>query len=332
VIALLTMRSLPLVLASMMIAVGLAGCTDGGADATEGAGTNDPGSFQLQSGMGAIAGLLVDDRFRPIHLVENPTGEFQTTGFVLLQETGEQARTNENGEFTFVNLEPGTYTLRVTAAGHEAIPQRVTIADGVFNELSVIARRTASQGSTVITEEYTAFVPCQVSAVAATAQCIVIPPDQSGDTNRQGFWTDYRELDVSFVVIEMLSNREAGSNGALKVVARNGTNDAYVTNDAIVEGNYMKVWLQNGERSPHDIENRNAIWTNEDRQQVQIWAQGQFKQETQAVFSDGTCTVGLYCSAESRGIGAQSGLVVRFVISIFLGPPEADIEAYCLLC
>jgi hypothetical protein len=312
--------------------LGLSGCSDDGAPAAPTA--VDSESFELKAGKGAISGLLVDDRFRPIHLTaEDATTEFQARGFVLLQETGAQVLTTVNGEFSFVDLDPGTYTLRVTATGHEATPTQVTVAEGVFNEASIVARRTASQGSTVITEEYSAFVPCMASLPAVTAQCVVIPPDQSGDTHREDFWTNYTGLpDVTYAVIELRTNHRAENSGATKIVARNATNDCYVVNDSIVEGDYMKVWMQNGEVSPFDIEKRNCRWTNEDRQLVQMWAQGLFKEETRALIFGTTCLAGAYCDAESRGIGVRLGLKGQFLVSVFLGPPDVDIESYCALC
>ncbi len=97
-----------LLMCALTASVALAGCasSDGGDDQVLDGGVSDD-TFTLKAGRGAISGLLVDDRFRPIELTDNPTTEFQRSGFVLLQELGLKARTDSNGEFSFVDLEPG---------------------------------------------------------------------------------------------------------------------------------------------------------------------------------------------------------------------------------
>jgi hypothetical protein len=62
---------------------------------------------ELAEGKGAIAGVLFDDRYRPIHLVPEgeAVSEFQADLFILVQETGPQVLTNENGDFAV--LDPG---------------------------------------------------------------------------------------------------------------------------------------------------------------------------------------------------------------------------------
>jgi hypothetical protein len=177
-------RAATVVLLTAFASVALAGCAGDSPDTAP----VDPSEIdpeQLQAGKGAIAGLLIDDRFRPIQLIDSPTTEFQARGFVLLQETGQESRTTANGEFAFIDLEPGTYTLRVSATGHEAVPSKVVVREGEFAEASIVARRTSSQGSTIVTEEYSAFSPCFINFVAlsTTADCTL---DQSGETFRAG--------------------------------------------------------------------------------------------------------------------------------------------------
>ena len=120
----------------MLLAVctALAGC----AGAPGGAGGELP---ELSAGKGAIAGLLVDDRYRPLHLVEQPTAEFEAAGFLLVVETGATVTTDANGEFTVTDLEPGTYTLKPSVEGHEGAPVKVDVAAGQYSEVDLVVRR-----------------------------------------------------------------------------------------------------------------------------------------------------------------------------------------------
>lgn len=325
------MRVLVLFLAVSLMAVALSGCTgDGGAsDNIEIDGGIDPEQFELQAGKGAIHGLVIDDRFRPI-----PGAE------ILLQPLGLTTKSTQNGEYAFVDVEPGKYTLRVTAEGHEAVPQTVAVEEGLFSEANIVARRVVNEDGTVITEEYVAFSACQASAPVVTAFCHAALLDQSGDSDRATFRVDYTQFgaNVTYLVIEMLTNKQAEDSGAFKIVTRKSSSSGqYYVNEAITEGDYLKVWMKYNETSPFDIEARNHKWMNNEKFDIQIWTQGMFKQETQDAFDDYYCTTvppgpANLCPVDSRGIGAQFGIQAKFVVTLFLGEPEVDIETYCALC
>lgn len=127
------------VLAAAVLAAAplLAGCTasSGGADPADG---ERP---ELAAGMGAIQGLLVDDRYRPLHLTDTPQGEFDAKGFILLVETGATLLSGEDGVFVAVDLEPGTYTLKPSVEGHEGAPVKVDVAAGEYAEADLLVRR-----------------------------------------------------------------------------------------------------------------------------------------------------------------------------------------------
>jgi hypothetical protein len=309
-------------IALLFMGVMIAGCTGNGADSVDDAdaGVVDRDSFRLQSGKGAVAGLLVDDRFRPIHLTDNPDGEFQTTGFVLLQETGQQVRTNENGEFTFTNLDPGTYTLRVTAAGHEATPQRVTVAEGVFNELSVIARRVASDASFLLTQEYSMFIACAADYFANGGN-LPCDLDLSSDSYSSAFNSDFTGLaDVTHMITEMKANQEKCWEIQIRTGAR------YFA-AALLCGDYVLVPLEVGVNADAVQNNpgygsRYQPWLNDDGFQTIMFVDHDFR-DTHQQFLGGT----LCC-----GVGFSAGIKATFLQSVFLGEPEVDVDSYCVLC
>lgn len=332
---------------ALLLGLTLAGCIggDGGTDPTGDA--VDADTFDLEAGKGAIAGLLVDDRFRPIDLEDTPGTEAQFTGFVLLQETGEQAQTSENGEFTFVDLEPGTYTLRVSADRHEAIPQKVRVEEGVFSEASIVARRVLSEGGTVITEEYSAFSPCFINFVALsyTADCT---GDQSGETARLGFSRNVSDLpDVTWVVGEALFNQDPPEGGAFDVVIRRDLGYDYSA-AVLFEGRYAKLHLRNGGLTPDPEVPGTGFepwYAHNGTFDMLMFGRGYFSEDIRQAYAPvhealqqaPVCIpTGLGICAQDipmrRGAGGSLGTQATFLISIFLGEPEVDPLAYCVMC
>jgi hypothetical protein len=303
-------------LACLLSAVALAGCSGDGGPGTP--DVVDPDDFDLRAGTGAIAGLLVDDRFRPIQLTnEVASTEFQARGFVLLQETGEQVLTTVNGEFSFVDLDPGTYTLRVTASGHEATPQKVTVRAGEFAETSVVARRIASIGSTIVTQEFSIFIPC---ATYAVSDCTL---DFSGDSGRFSTGWDTLEQflpDMQYLKLEAKMNqagiyclevRYPQLGGATQEPSYAdwcvGQDSDYISGILQVDANYM-----DDGRDPF-----NATGPSD----VILFYFGN---------NELTCWQGPPASYRCAGVGL--GIRAQIITSLFLGPPEVDLEAYCLLC
>src|SRR5699024_386483 len=62
--------------------------------------------------------------------VTNEKGEPVPTANVLLMETNQGAATNLEGEYTISNVDPGTYTLRVTFVGYKDYKTKVTVEAG----------------------------------------------------------------------------------------------------------------------------------------------------------------------------------------------------------
>jgi hypothetical protein len=276
-----------------LLLVALAGCAG---ETTQTTTFTDMVRPALAEGKGGILGLLIDDVYRPV-----------PDGLVLLQGAGVTATTDASGQFSMVGLEPGTYILEVSA------------------------RRIFSQDGVIITTQYSVFVPCAVSAPAASLN-FDCTGDTSGDTFRSGFtgnYTGYKE--ATYLITEMRSNHEASpSQGAYKVVVRERGNGDYWASKFITEGNYMKLTMRVGNVSLDDTENRNVEWKNNKHMETLLFPQGAFKGETQQ-------GLGIVCGAsgqgcfESRGLGPQAGVKATFVQSLFLGEPEVDIERYCVL-
>src|SRR5688572_23300773 len=166
------MKLLAQLATASLLTVLLSGCGDGG-DAPPSASTETTGP--LASGKGAISGLLINDVFRPV-----------PGGLVLIQELGLTATSDASGQFSFVDLEPGAYMLRVQADGHEAAPQTVDVTEGEYAEVELMARRVSSEGGRIITNEYSVFISCNINAVVIGLpyDCTM---DQSGDSDRAAF-------------------------------------------------------------------------------------------------------------------------------------------------
>lgn len=147
--------------AGLLVATALAGCS-GGAEADAPAGERPA----LASGRGAIAGLLVDDRYRPLHLTDEPAGPYDVPGFILVVETGEQVATDVDGVFTVLGLEPGTYTLTPAVERHEGVPQKVDVVEGQYAEVDLLVRRVADPGKdTIVVRDDTVLITCSIQTL-----------------------------------------------------------------------------------------------------------------------------------------------------------------------
>ena len=305
---------------AVVAAVALSGCNGG---------KGGPGKHELKAGKGAITGVVLDDVIRPVPKA------------LVLLSNGQTATADSSGEFTFLDLEPGAYILRVQADDHEAAPRTVDVVAGQYAEAELLARRIFNQGGQILTREYSVFVPCAFAAPVATANppCLV---DLSGDTDRFGFIANYTGYaDVTYIVTEMKAARPASQDpgsGAYKVVVRDerGAVDSdYYASAFTTDSDYLRLVMKVGARSSDDTEDRNVVWNNSRPMQVAFFPQGTFKGETQPVNDqvDDACqtNAGVTCLGESRGIGAQFGVRARFIQSVFIGEPEVDIEGYGVL-
>lgn len=194
----------------ILLVPALAGCSDDAAPTPDDLEPQDRPA--LAAGKGAIAGLLVDDRFRPLQLTDAPQSEFQFRGFILVQQTGRQVQTDANGVFRLLDLEPGTYTLRPAVDGHEGTPVNVVVVAGQYAEANLLVRRIVSLSpDTIITMDQTVMRSCNFQFLdgryTAGGACF-------GDLSSDGAsgWGDFNLSmypDVTGVVFEYKFNQVA---------------------------------------------------------------------------------------------------------------------------
>jgi hypothetical protein len=115
-------------LAAALALTVLAGCTGGVPDivAPDQAGPDidvDP-----QAETGAIAGVVVDEAIRPL------------AGAVVHLSTGPNATTDESGQFSFTDLEPGTYFLTANATGHTTVQTSAQVEAGEVTRLRILSQ------------------------------------------------------------------------------------------------------------------------------------------------------------------------------------------------
>lgn len=311
------MNPVAALLLSLLCASLLAGCSGGGEETT---GPTDP----LPPDKGAVTGLLIDDRYRPV-----------PNALLLLTPAALTVTSDALGQFQFVGLTPGPYLLKATAADHEAAPVNIDVQAGQYTEVEVMARRTFSDTGAIVTTEYSVFIPCSVSVPIQTTS-VDCTGDTSGDTGRFGFDADYRKYrsNVTYLVTEMLANHKAEQSGALKVVVRDAAtqDDPYFASKYTTDGNYLKLVMKYDNVSLDDTENRNVAWKNRHVLETALFAQGMLKAESQSLL-DAACPAdpaGASCF-ESRGLGPQVGVKAKFIQTLFIGPPSVAIDTYAVL-
>lgn len=319
-------------LALLTVSVAFAGCTDGDDAGNPADGGSDGG---LQEGKGAIRGLLLDDRYRPIHLLaDGGDGEFQATGFILVQQTAQQVQSNENGEFQVLNLPPGQYTLRVQSDGHEARTTQVDVRSGVFAEVTIEARRVVSEGSTILTEENSVYIACALDYVANGGNYFC-DGDLSLDGYSSSFYTDYSDYgeDVTYMVTEMLANQEKGWEIQLRGSQDDGETTTYFAAE-LNQGDYVRIQLERGVNADDHQDNIGYTdfygpWENVDGFSTIVFVDHPYREDHQSIVPEDP-VVGLtpFCC----GVGFTMGVKATFLQSVFLGPPETDIDSYCILC
>jgi len=282
-----------------LLAVGLSGCSRTSGDNIQ---VNVQTLPPLSAGKGAVAGLVIDDRYRPV-----------PDALVLLTPLGLTTTSDAEGQFYFADLEPGSYVAEVQAPDHEAAPKTVDVQVGEYSELEVQARRLFSGLSDLITVEYSIFIPCGFSAIFVTVitDCLL---DLSGDSYRTGFYADYTpyKKNATYLVVEFKATQPDGY-----YVPIQGCNHRY--NGGTFNGDYQRYIMKRGNVTPDDVNRTKGYdrWQNDCKSvgTTLFYVGGQqdtFKQ---------------YLHTE-WGAGARLAVKATFLTSLFVGPPTVDIQSY----
>lgn len=311
-----------------LVVVALAGC----AQAPDGTGPEDR-TKALGAGLGAIAGLLVDDRFRPLELTDKPETEFQRAGFLLVAETGDEVKTNENGEFFVFDLRPGTYTLRPSVKGHEGVPAKVEVRAGAIAEVSLVVRRIASPGEeTLFVRDDTLLITCQVQFINGRANLDrACYGDLSNEGHNEGLYLEFPQgLDYSWLVTEVHYSQQLGWD--FWFMAEGGvlaSEESFYHRDHVPATDYYRI------AHPHsDDPFSEPTWdgyTNEDGSdpphvnvtgvRVAMYPNHLGSDETYGVVGNFEVSVGMTFQVKARMIN-----------SAFVGEPDTDVASYCVLC
>ena len=298
------MRTLSVAAVALLLGLALAGCGDKGGDGTGPSGT--PTAPPLASGKGAISGLVINDVYRPV------------PDALILLSNGLTATSDASGQFTFTNLEPGSYIARVQAEGHEAAPQTIRVEAGEYAEAELMARRIVNEGSRIITTEYSVFVSCNINAVVIglPADCTL---DQSGDTDRAAFISNYTSThNVTYMVTEMKANQVGNYEVRIRPEDHDqGPSGNYAVME-IAETDYLKIVHKVGEvaHDPYELTGDNQAWNNTEAFLTILYVDSLGKNAG---------------DTGTFGVGVDVGIQAKFIQSIFVGEPEVDIATYGVL-
>jgi hypothetical protein len=325
---------------ALLAFVPLSGCTGGGPEPGTDPADEDARP-ELQADRGAIAGLVIDDVFRPI-----------PGALVLVQTYGFTATTDADGVFTIVDLVPGTYVLLVTASGHEAAPKSVDVEVGKYNEVEITARRVFSENGATITTSYSIFTACAFSTpgLALLASCIL-----DDDSARYGLhMNNFTEANITYMVSEVVLNQ---ADDYIFVVRCSDPGNSFgcgeyaYTNISVADetqkGVYGKIVLKRGDNYMNTWQSH--PWNNTKTIDILLFYKGQGGDEVHSAAYPAGCAVTeawnglpdpvpgfptnplndkpLLCRVY-YGVGARLALQGRIVMTLFLGEPAEPIDTY----
>lgn len=311
----------------LLLAATLAGCAGAGTDIHD--DPPPPGSRPTSGG--GILGLAIDDVYRPI-----------ASAKIFLEPDGLLAQSHNDGMFQFTGLAAGTYTLKLDSDGHEAAPMLVDVVSGQFTEVELSARRTFSEGSRIITTQYSVFIPCAGDYIVngIIVGCI---PDSSGDTYRPGFTADTKYLgsNVTYLVSEAKMNQIGNYDVQVREDTSTSSGGARYAVGYIRDDDYIKMVNPYGQVNEKDNgQNNNVPWNNTERYATLVFMSGS-QRDTFNGISETTCQEDVddlnrgagspVRTCNWRGAGVQFAIKATFIQSLFLGPPDQSIDDYHVL-
>ena len=297
-----------------LCAVLLGGCTDEGPAPDPACDADCRSTHEFLAGRGAIAGLLVDDRFRPLDL--DALG-----GTLLVQEMGLQTSHTPNGEFSILGLEAGTYTIRVTIPGHEATPAEVDVVAGQFTEVTIVARRIVNLDDTIVSQEFAVFLPCSDGLGpfgGGNPQCDL---DFSEDAYPSGYTQDLTALAVAGIVTEVTVSNDQRHQIIIRA-DDDGEDAHYIVLD--FTGAYGYAALVAGEATPSDEEwlyGEMLPFDNTRPIRTMLFEMFPLKDESNDLGVPNCC-----------GYGVRFGTKATFVQSLFFDGYDGDVRSYCAIC
>ncbi len=317
------MRPLTLVTVGLVLAVAMAGCA--GKPSPE---VTTGGLEPIHEGKGAISGLVIDDRFRPV-----------PDALVLLTPLGLTTTSDSEGQFQFGNLAPGAFVLQVNADGHEATPISVDVVPDEYTDVEVEARRTFSIDGQIIVTQYSVFSPCMQSAVFYALVDNYCMPDGSGDSYRPGITVDFRKQksNITYLVSEIKLNQPDTFVFVVRCASSGfGCGEYGYVNTTGTD--YGRVIMKNKANYMHTANSVN--WTNKDPIDGLLFYYGTGGPEITTVARPVGCTLPPmedplsgkpWLCRDYYGAGAKFGVKAKIVMSAFLGEPEVGIESYNVL-
>lgn len=195
-----------------VIAVALAGCSDAAAPAQQADEFSDELDEQLQAtdSTGVIRGVVVDNAIVPVVGAD-------------IRLVGAQAKTtsNDNGQFGFGGLEPGTYFMEVSKLGFIPAQQSVEVQAGVEDPpvVRVLLQRDESFNPYSSTRQHTGYYQCGLAfVVVCGAPNLLLGEGTAPDSST---WTFYFEKAPTYWQTEMVwdSTQEVSPDLRLEVEA-----------------------------------------------------------------------------------------------------------------
>lgn len=308
------MQFAAVLIVTLSVAAFLAGCGAKTEPPTAATGTC---TDCLSNGKGAITGVVIDDRYRPV-----------PDALVVLTPSGLTAKSDAEGQFQFGPLEPGSYVVLAQAKDHEAAPKNADVKAGEYTELEVQARRTFNQNGLIITTQFSIFIDCSEEAVVianeGATEGVSCMMDQSGDSARGSFDSQLSPADANlttYMVTEAISNQKGSYSLVVGTLDAQGNVNKEYADATCIDGTYARVQMQpkKADTRPGEQENgATAKWPAADKFTTIIFPRSNTYQQVH----DQT---GLW------GAGVVLGFKAKIVQTVFLGPPGLDIGSYAVL-